>query len=333
MMRTMISLVSAAAALVAVCGGPTVAQTASDKTWPNRPIKVMVPYGAGGNTDAIARLVGQRLSEVFGQSFIIDNRGGASGTLAVDAVTRAAPDGYTLLLASLPQMAVVPAMMKVSYNPLTDLVPISNIGSNAFILVTNPALPVKTAKEFVDYVRERPGKVSYASGGLGSQMNLTMALFLKRNALDMLGVHMRGGSEPMNAVVAGHVPAAMLNASDVVQQAQSGAVRALGVSTRQRMPQMPELPTLIEAGFPDFIVSAWNGFAAPTGTPQAIIDRLAAETAKAAHDPALADRFAAIGVTPIGNSPAQFAADFKSAIALWGDVVRSMNLRIEEPPK
>ena len=331
MLRKLIGGISAAIWLGVLFSGQAFAQTAADKAWPDRPIKVMVPYGAGGNTDAIARLLGQRLSEVFGQSFVIDNRGGASGTLAVDAVVRAAPDGYTLLLASLPQIAVVPAMMKVAYNPMTDLVPISNIGSNSFILAVNPSLPVKTLKEFADYVRERPGKVSYASGGVGSQMNLTMALFLKRNNLDMLAVHMRGGSEPMNSVVAGHIPAAMLNASDVVQQAQSGAVRALGVSTDKRMPQMPELPTMVEAGVPDFVVSAWNGLAAPAGTPSAVVERLALETGKAMRDPKLAERFAAIGVTPNGNGPAAFSADFASAIALWGDVVRSLNIKIEEP--
>ena len=293
----------------------------------------MVPYGAGGNTDAISRLLGQRLSEVLGQSFVIDNRGGASGTLAVDAVTRAAPDGYTILLASLPQMAIVPAMMKVNYNPLTDLAPIANIGSNSYILTVNPSLPVKTAQEFAAYARERPGKLNYASGGVGSHMNLTMALFLKRNNLDVTPVHMRGGSEPMNAVMAGHIPAAFLNASDVFQQIATGSVRALGISTEKRIPQLPEVPTMIEQGFEDFVVNTWNGLAAPAGTPQPIIDRLAEEVGKAVRDPKLAERFLAIGVNPIGNSPKEFAADLKAAIDLWGDVVRSLGIKMEEPPK
>ena len=325
-MRAVLGIVCAAGVLAGAYGG-----TARAQTWPDRPIKVMVPYGAGGNTDAISRLVGQRLSEVFGQPVVIDNRGGASGTLAVDAVTRAAPDGYTLLLASLPQIAIVPAMMKVNYNPVTDLMPIANIGSNAFILTVNPSLPIKTAQEFVAYVRERPGQLSYASGGVGSHMNLTMALFLKRNTLDMTAVHMRGGSEPLNAVVAGHIPAAMLNASDVFQQASSGGARALGISTQTRSAQMPEMPTLVEQGFQDFAVSAWNGLAAPAGTPAAIIDRLAAEIGRAVRDPKLAERLQAIGVTPIGNSPKEYAEDFKIAIALWGDVVRSLGIKIEEP--
>ena len=332
MPRTVVGVLSIGLAATAWCG-QAAAQSPQDKSapWPDRPVKVMVPYAAGGNTDAISRLVGQRLSESLGQQFVIDNRGGASGTLAVDAVVRAAPDGYTLLLASLPQIAIVTAMMKVNYNAATDLVPVANIGSNAYILTVNPNLPVKTAREFADYVRARPGQLSYASGGIGSHMNLSMALFLKRNNLDIVAVHLRGGSEPMNSVVAGHIPAAFLNASDVVQQAASGAVRALGVSTEKRMPQLPDVPTLVEQGFKDFIVNTWNGVAAPAGTPQAIVDKLADEIGKATRDPKLAERFLALGVTPIGNGPKEFAADFASAITLWGDVVRSMGIKAEAP--
>jgi tripartite-type tricarboxylate transporter receptor subunit TctC len=316
---------AASAATMLLLAGGTAAQG-----YPDKPVKIIVPYGPGGNTDGIARIVGQYLSESFGKQFIVENRAGASGTIAVDAVARAPADGYMLLLTSLPQMAIVPAMMKVKYDPLKDLAPISNIGANPFILTVNPNLPIKSVADLVAYAKERGGKLNYASGGQGSHMNLTMQLFLKRAAIDITPVHLRGGAEPMNNVIAGHVPIGFMNASDVVQQASAGKVRALAVSTRTRIPQMPDLPTMIEAGIKDFEVVSWNGMSAPAGTPNEIIDKLAAGIKAATRDQKVAARLNALGVTPNGNSPAEFAADFKSAIALWGDVVRSIGMGRKE---
>ena len=301
---------------------------ASAQTYPDRPVRIIVPYAAGGNTDAISRLIGARLSERLGQQFVIDNRAGASGTIAAEAVARAAPDGYMIFLSSLPQMAIVPNMMKgVKYDPLKDFAPVTNIGFNNFILTVNPKLPVKTVMELIDYVKKSPEKQNYASGGPGSHMNLTMQLFLRRAGIDVTPVHLRGGSEPMNNVVAGHIPMGMMNASDVAQQASAGTVRALAITSEQRNPQLPDIPTFVEAGLKDFVVTSWNGLAMPAGTPQAIIDRIAGEVQTAMADPKLVERFAAIGVTPNAHGPARYAKEIKEAFDLWGDVVRSAGLQ------
>ncbi len=299
---------------------------ASAQTYPDRPVKVIVPYAAGGNTDAIARLISARLSEAFNQQFVVENRSGASGAIAMEGVKSAAPDGYTLLTYPLPQAAILPAMTKVKYDPVADFAPISNIGFNGYILAVNPKVPVKTPAELVTWIKAQD-KTTYASGGQGSHMNLTMVMFLQRTKLEVAAVHLRGGAEPMNNVVAGHIPMAFMNASDVVQQASAGTVRALAVTSASRIPQMPELPTMIESGFPDFVVTTWNGVAAPAGTPKAIIDRLADEVAKAVKEPKIAERLAALGVTPSGNTPAEFAKEIVGDAKLWGDVVRAAGLQ------
>ncbi len=315
-LRTSLCMLIAAAA----------SHTAAAQGYPDRPVKLIVPYAAGGNTDAISRLIGARLSEVLNQQFVVENRSGASGAIAMETVKSAAPDGYTLLTYPLPQAAILPAMIKVKYDPVADYAPISNIGFNAYILAVNPKVPVKSPADLVAWIKAQD-KTTYASGGQGSHMNLTMALFLQRTGLVVAPVHLRGGSEPMNNVVAGHIPMAFMNASDVVQQASAGTVRALAVTSKARIPQMPELPTMIEAGFKDFVVTTWNGLAAPAGTPKAIIDRLAAEVHKAVKEPKLAERLAALGVTPIGNSPQEFEREIVADGKLWGDVVRAAGLQ------
>ena len=297
--------------------------TASGQTYPDRPVKVIVPYAAGGNTDAISRLISARLSEAFNQQFVVENRSGASGAIAMEGVKSAAPDGYTLLTYPLPQAAILP---KVKYDPIADYAPISNIGFNGYILAVNPKVPAKTPAELVTWIKAQD-KTTYASGGQGSHMNLTMVLFLQRTKLEVAAVHLRGGAEPMNNVVAGHIPMSFMNASDVVQQASAGTVRALAVTSAQRIPQMPELPTMIESGFTEFVVTTWNGLAAPAGTPKAIIDRLASEVARAVKDPKIAERLAALGVTPSGNTPAEFAKEIIADAKLWGDVVRAAGLQ------
>jgi tripartite-type tricarboxylate transporter receptor subunit TctC len=310
-----------AAALSVVLAAGAVAQG-----YPERPVKILVPYAAGGSTDAIARLTAARLSEAFNQQFVVENRAGATGAIASEAVARSAPDGYTLLLMAAPQAAIVPAMMKVKYDPVADFAPVSNVGFNPYILAINPKVPAKTAGELVAWIKAQD-KTTYASGGQGSFMNLTMVLFLQRTKLQVAAVHLRGGAEPMNNVVAGHIPMAFMNASDVVQQAAAGTVRALAITSPSRLPQMPDLPTMIEAGFKDFVVTTWNGIVAPAGTPPAIVDRLATEIQRSVKDPAFAGRLAALGFTPVGSDPKAFAAEIKSDIELWGEVVRSAGIQ------
>ena len=295
------------------------------ETYPDRPVKVIVPYAAGGNTDAIARLTSARLSEVFSQQFVVENRSGASGAIAMDSVKNAPPDGYTLLIVALPQMAILPALTKVKYDPVADYAPISNVGSNPTILTVNASVPVKTAAELVQWVKTSKEKLTYVSGGPGSHMNLSMVQFLQRTGLDVAAVHLRGGSEPMNTVVAGHVPMGFMNASDVVQQASAGTVRALAVTSKQRIPQMPDLPTMIEAGF-DYSSFSWNGLVAPAHTPKSIVDMLSREVQTAVRDPNFAARLNMLGVTPIGNTPTAFAEEIAEDVQTYGAIVRGAGL-------
>lgn len=294
-------------------------------TYPDRPVKVLVPYAAGGNTDAIARLISARLSDVFNQQFVVENRSGASGALAMEGIKTAPPDGYTLGVVALPQLAILPAIMKVKYDPLTDFVPISNVGSNPSILAVNAKVPVTTVAELVAWAKSSKERLTYVSGGPGSHMNLTMVRFLQLTKLDIAAVHLRGGSEPMNNVVAGHVPMGFMNASDVVQQASAGTVRALAVTSKQRFPQMPDLPTMIEQGY-DYASHSWNGLIGPTGLPRQIVERLSSEVQRAVKDPAIAQRLSNLGVTPIGNTPEAYARELAEDVKAYGEIVRSASI-------
>ncbi|HEY2134983.1 MAG TPA: tripartite tricarboxylate transporter substrate binding protein [Xanthobacteraceae bacterium] len=313
--------------LLLVALATVAAATAADaQAWPQRPVKIVVPYAAGGNSDGIARIVAQRLGERLGQNFIVENRVGANGALAADDVMRAAPDGYTLMWAVTPPMTIAPAMAKVAYDPVKDFAPISVVGSNAFVLLVNKDFPPKTVAEFVAYVRAQPERMAYAEGSAGSLTHLAMALFLKRAGLEMTNVSYRGNAPALTDVIAGHLQVMFSNVSDALPQAASGAVRLLAVSSQQRAPQIPDVPTVAESGFPGFNVLTWNGLVAPAGTPKAVVDLLAGEVAQAVKDPKFLARLQSYGVDPVGNTPAEFAKQIAADGALWADAVKMTGL-------
>ena len=297
------------------------------QAWPQRPVTVIVPFAAGGNTDTIARMTAIRLSDVFGQQFVVENRPGASGAIAAEFAAHAKPDGYTLFTAALPVMAIVPAMMQVRYNPQKDFAPISNIATNPFGLVVNKDIPVKTLQEFVDYVRARQGQLSYGSAGIGSLNHLSMALFLKRAGLEMIHVVYKGNAPALLDVVAGHIPTMFSNLSDALPHANNGSVRMLAVSSEKRSALAPQVPTVAESGYPKFNVLTWNGFMAPAGTPPDIIARVATEIEKAVKDPDFASKLAAYGVDPLGNTPDEYKAMLASDMALWTEAVDIAGLK------
>jgi tripartite-type tricarboxylate transporter receptor subunit TctC len=291
------------------------------QAWPRKPVVIIVPFAAGGNTDGIARIVAPRLGEAFAQQFVVENRVGAGGALAAEAVARSAADGHTLLMAALPQIAIVPAAMKVRYDPRKDFEPIGIIGTNPFVLAVNRDVPVKTPAEFVRYVRAHPRELSYASAGPGSLMHLSMALFLKIAGLEMIHVSYKGNAPALSDVVAGHVAAAFTNLSDALPQAASGTIRLLAVSGSGRARQLPDVPTISESGFPTFKTVTWNGLMAPAGTPRDTINRIAAEIARAVNDQKFVERLANYGVDPLGNGPEQFRATVAEDIAFWSEAV------------
>ena len=318
-----------AAAVLILAASNAFGAQAQAQPWPSRTVRIVVPYAAGGNSDVMARVVAQRLTEAFGQTFIVENRVGANGALAADTVIRSGPDGYTLLWAITPPMTIAPAMSKLNYDPIKDFAPISAVAINGFVLVVNKDFPPKTLAEFIAYVKAQKEKMSYAEGTAGSVTHLSMALFAKRAGLDMTNVSYRGNAPAMNDVIAGHLKTMFSNLSDALPQAAAGTIRMLAVSTAQRAPQAPDVPTIAESGFPGFNVVTWNGLAAPAGTPREIIDKIAGEIGRAVKDPQFADRLKAAGADPLGNTPDEFAAMIKADTATWADAVAVTGLKAQ----
>jgi tripartite-type tricarboxylate transporter receptor subunit TctC len=294
--------------------------------WPERPVRIIFPYAAGSTGDATARLIARRLSDRFGQPFIVENRVGANGVIGVEAVARSAPDGYTLLWAVTPQITISPIMTKVPYTA-TDFVPISAVSTNRFALLVNAKVPVKTVSEFIEYVRDQRKGFTYAEGGAGSITHLSMVLFLTRAGLNGTNVSYKGTGPALTDVVAGHLPAMFALFGDALSQAESGAIRLLAVSSEQRSTQALDVPTIAESGFPGFKTTSWWGLMAPAGTPKPIVDRIAAEVGKATKDPKLVEQLTAFGVDPVGSSPAQFSAMIVADTKLWAEALKVAGLQ------
>lgn len=295
--------------------------------WPEKPVKILCPFAPGGNTDGIARLMAQHLSEKFGQQFFVENRTGAGGALAAEATAKADPDGYTLMVSALAQLAIFPAMRPTGYNPLTDFTPISNIATNPFMLVVNPSFEPKTLQEFVAYVKERPGKIVYASGGPGSVGHLTMVLFLQRAGLDMVHAPYKGGAPAMADVVAGHVPVYFGNLSEGLPH-MGGGVRPLAVSGPTRAAKAPNVPTVAESGYPGFKTETWNGLIGPAKLPAPVVELLANEVRVALKDPKILERLDSYGVDPIGSTPSEFKATIEADVSQWSKAVKAANIKL-----
>ncbi len=295
--------------------------------WPQRPVKLIVPFTAGGSSDAQARIISDRLSTAFGQQFLVENRVGASGAIAAEFVAKSPADGYTLFFAATPQVSVVPLIQKVNYDPLKDFAPISMLGTNAFVLGVHISVPAKTLKEFIDYVKAHPGEVSYSSGGTGTVGHLTAALFAARAGLTMIHVPYKG-AQAATDLAGGQVQMYFGPTADLIKYSNSGKIRLLAVSGEKRAPQLPDLPAIAEF-YPGFRTVVWNGFLAPAATPGAVIDRVAQEVAKAARDPGTIERLNKIGVDALGNTPAAFAALIRSEAPLWRDAVNAAGIKRE----
>jgi tripartite-type tricarboxylate transporter receptor subunit TctC len=304
-----------------------VAPMAQAQSWPQKPVKVIVPFSAGGNTDSQARIVSERLNALLGQPFVVENKVGAGGAIAAEFVAKSAPDGYTLFFAASPQFTL-PLMQKVNFDPFKDFAPISIVGTNPFVLGTHLSVPASTVKEFVDYVKARPGQLNYASAGAGTVTHLTAALFLARAGLEMTHVAYKGGAPAVADLVGGQVQMYFGNASELIQHSQSGKVRMLGVSSATRTPQLPDVPAIAET-YPGFATSTWNGYLAPTGTPQPIIERAAQVIAQAVREPATAERLRKIGVEPLGNTPAEFAEVVRREAPVWRDAVKAAGIKAD----
>jgi len=313
------------AVVVALCA---VAVDAGAQAWPQRPVRVIVPYAPGGNTDAIARVTAERLTTALGQQFVVENRGGAGGATAAEFVAKSSPDGYTLFVAALSQFGPVPLTQKVNFDPLTDFTPIANIGANGFAIAVNPSVPVKDLKEFTDYVKARPGKLNYGSGGTGSMTHLAPLLFLKKAGLDMVHVPYKGGAPALADTLSGQVQMYAGSPSELLQHAAAGKVRLLGITSAKRNAQLPNVPAIGEV-YTGFKAETWNGLVGPAGLPAAIVDRLAGEMARLMKDAAFLDRLAKLGLDPVPTTPASFAADIRAEHAMWRDLIKSSGVVVD----
>jgi len=293
------------------------------QTWPQKPVRILVGFAAGGNIDNLARLTCQRLSEVLGQQFVVENRVGAMGTLAAEAVAHSAPDGYTFFWAGTGTVSIFPAIGKPPYDLKKDFAPVGMLGTSPQVLIVNPKLPVNSVKEFVDYVKAQPQKLPYGGGGgPGSVSNLLMALFLKRAGLEMTAVSYRGTAPALTDVIGGHIPTMFVPLPEALPHAESGKIRIIAISDDKRSKEAPNVPTIAESGFPGYRGVSWNGLLAPAGTPREIINRIAAEFVRAAKDPPFVAQLNQQGVTPTGLNPEEFGKFLQEDIALWAEAVK-----------
>ena len=316
-------------AIAALAFGFVPAYNAYAQKWPEKTVRIVVPFTPGGGTDVFARILGQRLSEVYGQQFIVDNRPGAGSTIGTEFVARAAADGYTLLMTSA-SFAFTPGLYpKLRYDSLKDFTAVSQVVRVPHVITVLPSLPVKDLQDFVRLARERPGQVLYASAGAGSAMHLAGALFAVVTKTQLVHVPYKGGPQTATAVISGEATAAFNTPETVLGLIRAKRLRALAVSTRERAPALPDVPTAIEAGFRDYEAIGWFGLLAPSNTPAAIVEQLSGEIAKAMATPAIRERAMQEGATPVGNTPAQFDRFVRGEIAKWTRIIRDAGIKLE----
>lgn len=293
--------------------------------WPERQVNVIVPYAAGGNTDIMARLASDELQRKFGQPFIVENRPGAGGALGAQFVARAAPDGYTLLFGTSAQLSILPQIQQVTYKPLTDFAPIAVFGQSFSVLGVHRSVPANDLPGFIAYVKANPGKLNYASGGVGTVGHLVSALFAARAGLVMTHVPYKGGSQSLADLLAGQVQMYFGNSSELLPYANSDQIRILAVGTPGRVSQLPDTPAVAEV-LPGFSLPAWNGFLAPAGTPRAIVDTLAKAAVEAAGLPSIGKKLRDLGIEPGTIMADELASVIRGEQALYGDAVKAAGI-------
>ena len=305
--------------------------TAQD-TYPSKPVRIVVPFAAGGPTDQVARVVGAKLGDLLGQPFLVENKAGAGGNIGADLVAKAPADGYTLLMATVSTHAINPGLYKkMPYDPVKDFAPVGQVGVTPCVLAVNSALPVTNVRELIALLKANPGKYSYGSSGMGSILHLCGEQF-KTSAGGLQAVHVpyRGSAPMMGDLVGGQISMAFDATPTAMPQAQSGAIRALGAGMAERMRAMPELPTLQEQGLKGFECYTWNAILAPAGTPQPIVDKLSDAIARSLADPLVFKRMQEAGVDPTpGMSPAKTAAFIKVELEKWGAIIKATGAQID----
>jgi tripartite-type tricarboxylate transporter receptor subunit TctC len=319
------ALVFMAALLCAVIGSGQ----SSAQTYPARPVRLIVPFGAGGPTDVIARLVAQKLSERWGQQVYTENLPGAGGNTGVATVARAPADGYTILVVSTGFMVNPSMYAKVPYDPIKDFAPITLVAASPNVVSVHPSFPAKTLKELVELVKAHPGKYSFAQPSTGSTPHLAGELFKQQYRLDLVTVPFNSAALAINSTIGGHTPIAFTALPPAMANIKDGKLRGLAVLSVRRAPALPDVPTNAEAGIPDLQSDTLTGIVAPAGTPKDVIDRWRDDIAKAVATAEVKERLETLGFAPVANTPDEFGARIRSEIAKWSKVVHDANIRAD----
>jgi tripartite-type tricarboxylate transporter receptor subunit TctC len=302
--------------LVIAAGG------AAAQAYPSKPVRVVIPLGSGGTTDVPGRIVAQRLSESLGQQFVVENKTGAGGTIGADFVAKSKPDGYTLLLTATPHVIAPNLYKNLPYNALTDFAPVIRVASGPYVLTVHPSLGVNSVRELIALAKKQPGKIDYASSGNGGTQHLVGALFAHMAGIELTHVPYKSSSQAQQDLIAGMVKVGFPGTPIAIPHMKSGRLKALAVTTAQRSPHMPEVPTIAESGVPGYEAMVWVGLLAPSGTPPDIIAKLNGEIAKLLRAPDVQQLLASSGMDPSPTTPEEFGAYLKSEYEKWGKVVR-----------
>ena len=316
--------------LAALAVSLALSTSAFAQAWPNKPIRMVVPYTPGGYTDLMARTVGQKLSEALGQPVIFENRPGANAIIGTDVVAKAAPDGYTFGTVIAAHAVNATLNPKLPYDTQKDFSYVSLMSVAPLIIIANNALPANNIKELVALAKAKPGELNFASSGVGAAAHLTMEMFKARMGVDMQHVPYKGTAGALQDTVGGRISVMFDIVGPLMPQVKAGNVKALGLAAKEQIPAAPGVATIIEQGVPDFISGTWAGIIAPAGTPKEIVDRVAAEAKKALADPAMKAKLADQGIVAVGNTPDEFRAFVAEQIALWAKVIKDANIKMVE---
>jgi tripartite-type tricarboxylate transporter receptor subunit TctC len=302
-----------------LCPAPAFAQ----EPWPGKPLRIVVPFAAGGATDVLARMVAPPLSERLGQPVIVENRLGANGTIGTESVARAPADGYTLLMGTIATHSIQQSLLaNLRYDPVKDFMPVVQVASQAYVVVVRPVFAAHSLAELTAMAKQNPGKITYASSATGTAGHLFAELYRARAGIDIVAVQYKGSTPAMSDVLGGHVPFTFDVILTTMPHIRSGKLRPLAVTSAQRSPLLPEVPTIAEQGFPGYDAVGWNGLYVPAGTPQAVVERLNREANAVLASPEVRDRVASMGASVAGGTPEQFAQFMRAEAAKWGKLIR-----------
>ena len=306
------------------------ATNATAQTWPVKPVKIVVPFSPGGFADSGARAISDKLAARLGQSVVIENRVGASGNIGAEAVAKSAPDGYTLLLGFDGTMVINPHVFaKIPFDTLRDFAPVTKLGDAPSLVVAHPSVPANDLRELIALAKAKPGSLSYGTSGTGNTLHLVGEMLNLRAGTDFQHIPYKGGAQAIADAVGGQIPLVFTAIASAQGFLRAGKLKALGVTSTARVAALPDVPTFIESGLPDFVVNSWIGILAPAKTPRPIVERLQRDIAAVLKDPDVQARYAVLGNEPVGNTPDEYAAQIKTDLAQWGVIVKRAGIRIE----